>query len=79
MDDPTKGRYQVATVLQKQATLARKVDDLTKLLAEKEVETARLKSELQKAIFGIPSTSNANDEMLQKFRGENALLLASND
>jgi len=78
MEGPTKGRSQVAAVLEQQATLKREMDDLTHLLNDKEVEIAKLKSELQKAISGGLGTSHANEEVLQKLRDENALLLKTN-
>lgn len=42
IEGPTKGRSQVAAVLEKHATLKREVDDLTFLLNDKEVNISNI-------------------------------------
>ncbi|KAH0651904.1 hypothetical protein KY284_031816 [Solanum tuberosum] len=73
-----RGRSQVANVLEQQAALNWEVTVLTKILNDKEVEIASLRSELQKAISRGPGTSDGNEQVLQKLRDENERLLKTN-
>ncbi|KAK4738897.1 hypothetical protein R3W88_002594 [Solanum pinnatisectum] len=78
LEGQADGRSQVAAVLEQQATLKWEVEDLTGILNDKEVEIAKLKSELQKAISNGFGTSHANEKVLQKLSDKNALLLKTN-
>ncbi|KAH0685566.1 hypothetical protein KY290_017053 [Solanum tuberosum] len=61
-----------------QATLKREVIYLTEILTNKEIKIATLKSELQKAVSRGPGTSDGNEQLLQKLRDENTMLLKTN-
>jgi len=54
------------------------VTDLTGILNDKEVEIAKLNSELQKVVSRGPGTSDGNEQVLQKLRDENTMLLKTN-
>ncbi|KAH0712654.1 hypothetical protein KY289_008613 [Solanum tuberosum] len=54
------------------------VTDLTEILNNKEIEISTLKSELQKAVSREPGTSDGNEQVLQKLRDENTMLLKTN-
>ena len=54
------------------------MDDLTVILAAKEVEVATLKFELQKVISSEPGPSQGNEELLSKLKDENDILKATN-
>ncbi|KAK4730301.1 hypothetical protein R3W88_023289 [Solanum pinnatisectum] len=74
----TRGRSQVADVLEQQATLKREVTDLTRILSDKEVEITRLKSELQKVVSRGPGTTEGHEQVLKELRDENTMLLKTN-
>ncbi|KAH0696717.1 hypothetical protein KY285_013531 [Solanum tuberosum] len=78
VEGKTRGRSQVADVLEWQAALKRKVTDLTEIPNNKEIEIASLRSELQKAVSRGPGTSDGNEQVLQKLRDENERLLKTN-
>ncbi|KAH0665119.1 hypothetical protein KY285_026325 [Solanum tuberosum] len=83
VEGKTRGRSQVTDVLEQQAALKREVTDLTeilnnKILNNKEIEIASLRSELQKAVSRGPGTSDENEQVLQKLRDENERLLKTN-
>ncbi|KAH0686045.1 hypothetical protein KY285_016589 [Solanum tuberosum] len=73
-----RGRSQVANGSEQQAALNWEVTVLTKILNDKEVEIASLRSKLQKAISRGPGTSDGNDQVWQKLRDENERLLKTN-
>ncbi|KAH0633533.1 hypothetical protein KY284_036319 [Solanum tuberosum] len=52
--------------------------DLTEILNNKEIEISTLKSELQKAVSRGPGTSDGNEQVLQKLKDENTMLLKTN-
>ena len=65
-------------VLEQQATLKWGENELPNILNAKEVEIAKLKSELQKVISNGPCTCQDIEEFLRKLRTEKALLLIKN-
>ncbi|KAH0696047.1 hypothetical protein KY289_013529 [Solanum tuberosum] len=60
------------------AAIKWEVTDLTEILNNKEIEISTLKSELQKAVSRGPGTSDGNEQVLQKLRDENTMLLKTN-
>ncbi|KAH0685848.1 hypothetical protein KY285_016403 [Solanum tuberosum] len=71
VEGKTKGRSMVADVLEQQASLKRKVTDLTAILIDKEVEMVTLKENLHKYVSGGPGSSDGNEKVLQKLKDEN--------
>jgi len=71
VEGKARGRSQVTDVLEQQASLKRKVIDLTEILTNKEIEISTLKSELQNVVSMGPSTSDGNEQVLQKLKDEN--------
>ncbi|WMV43098.1 hypothetical protein MTR67_036483 [Solanum verrucosum] len=71
VEGKARGRSQVADVLEQQTALKQEVTDLTEILTNKEIEISTLKSELQNVVSRGPSTSDGNEQVLQKLKDEN--------
>lgn len=72
------GRSQVAAILEQQSVLKRAVDDLTVLVAPKEVDVVTLKSELQKVLSREPGPDQVDDSELWMLRAESDQLKTTN-
>ncbi|KAK4737286.1 hypothetical protein R3W88_000983 [Solanum pinnatisectum] len=78
VEGKANGRSQVADLLEQQASPKHDLTHLTKILNDKEVEIAQLKSKLHNVVSRGPGTNSVDEQVVQKLRDENEQLLKKN-